>query len=173
MKQLTLISSVIFLFLLNSCSNSIIQIGKVNMISNRNISPNQDYSLIKSYAGITTSELRRTKNETIEEAVDATVKSVPGGEFLMNVKIYQVNKEYFAVEGDVWGNETQEFQGFKIGDKVQWTDLFKTKTGVIVSLVSNIECMVQTEGESTAVRVKYEKLTKVSNPPSSRSVSLR
>jgi hypothetical protein len=88
-----------------SCT-SVRQIGKVNMVSTRNIDPNLDYSLISTYSGGSKRELKKSRAKSIEDAIDQTVKKVPGGEFAMNVKIYtvrKINREYIAVEGDVWG----------------------------------------------------------------------
>ncbi len=79
------------------------QIGKLNMISNRNVDSRMDYVLIKNYVGGSKKELRRYKGSSIEEAIDKVVKVQPGGEFLKNVKLYLVKGKYFAVEGDVWG----------------------------------------------------------------------
>lgn len=79
------------------------EIGKLNMISNRNIDSKMDYVLIKNYVGGSRKELRNFKGESIEKAIDNVVKSTPGGEFLKNVKIYVVDSKYYAIEGDVWG----------------------------------------------------------------------
>lgn len=159
-------SLMIVVILLSYCSCSkttIKQIGKVNMISNRNVNSEFNYKPIKTYAGMSNKELKRVKNETIEEAIDQTVKSVPGGEFIMNAKIYQINGEYFAVEGDVWGLEIKEYRGFKVGDRVQWKANFKTRIGVITSLLNDIECMVKEDGESNSTKIEYEKLNKIEN----------
>ncbi|MBI3503060.1 MAG: hypothetical protein HY063_14835 [Bacteroidetes bacterium] len=52
------------------------------------------------------------RNESIQQAVDAVVKKVDGGEYLMNAKIWLIirsgggfvpDRYYYAVEGDVWG----------------------------------------------------------------------
>lgn len=160
-KNLMFLTISILIF---GCSKSTIKlIGKVNMISNRNVNTEFNYMPIKTYAGMSKNELKRIKNESIEEAVDQTVKSVPGGEFIMNAKIYQINGEYFAVEGDVWGNEIGEFRGFKVGNRVRWKSNFKTKTGIITSLLNNVECMVKEDGESGSTKIEYDKLDKIGN----------
>ena len=79
------------------------EIGKLNMISNRNVDSKMDYVLIKNYAGSSKKELKRNKDVSIEKAIDKVVKATPGGEFLKNVRIYIVDGKYYAVEGDVWG----------------------------------------------------------------------
>lgn len=88
--------------LMGSCM-SVKQIGKLNMISNRNVDSKMEYANLKNYAGGSRKELKRLKAPTLEGAIDNVVKKVPGGEFLKNVKIYVINSKYFAVEGDVWG----------------------------------------------------------------------
>jgi hypothetical protein len=96
--------AILFITIMASCG-SVKQIGKVNMISNRNIERNLDYKPLLNYAGGSNRELRKSRAKTIEQAIDQTVKKVPGGEFLMNVKIYFVKGKYYAAEGDVWGNK--------------------------------------------------------------------
>lgn len=88
--------------LMGSCMN-VKQIGKLNMISNRNIDSKMDYANLNNYAGGSKKELRKLKSKTLEGAIDNVVKKTTGGEFLKNVKIYVINSKYFAVEGDVWG----------------------------------------------------------------------
>jgi len=149
------------IFLTTSCKTPILQIGKVNMISNRNVDTRFEYEQLRSYVGLSKKELKKSRNESIEEAVDRTVKSVPGGEFMMNAKLYQVNGAYYAVEGDVWGNSKEEMKGFETGDLVQWTNNLITKKGRISGLVNSEECMVKEEGEGKSVMVKYSKLVKV------------
>ena len=115
--------------MISSCA-TVIQLGKLNMISNRNIESKMDYVLIKNYAGGLPKEikksLKKTKATTLDAAVDETVKNVAGGEFLKNVKLYGVVKKkqmYLLVEGDVWGvSGNESFRGFKVGDTVQWKE---------------------------------------------------
>lgn len=94
--------------LLVSCSSSVVvnKLGKVNMLSNRNVDSKSDYVALRNYMGMSEKEIKQTKSTSIEDAIDVTVKNTPGGEFLKNVKMYQVirdQKYYYAVEGDVWG----------------------------------------------------------------------
>ena len=77
-------------FLASCGSTTLKQVGKVNMISNRNVDPKLDYSLLSSYSGGSQRELKKSKAITIEDAVDQTVRKVPGGEFLMNTKLFKV-----------------------------------------------------------------------------------
>ena len=92
---------------LYSCA-TITQIGDLNMISKRNIDSDFNYELLSTYAGGSKKELKKSKAVNIEEAVDQTVRKIAGGEFVMNAKIYKIEKQsntYFAVEGDVWGKK--------------------------------------------------------------------
>ncbi|MES2287600.1 MAG: hypothetical protein V4547_18035 [Bacteroidota bacterium] len=102
MKKIGVAVIVMLSMLITSCMSTK-QIGKLNMISNRNVDSKMDYKLIKNYVGGSRKELRRYKGKSLEEAIDNVVKATPGGEFLKNVKIYIVNSKYYAVEGDIWG----------------------------------------------------------------------
>lgn len=164
MKKITYI--LLFAVLLTACT-SVKQIGKVNMISTRNVDPNLKYQVITTYSGGSKRELKKSKSTSIEDAIDQTVKKVPGGEFLMNCKIYLVNSKYIAVEGDVWGNPTQQtHRGFKVGDKVTWKkkDIIngtKFLTGTISALKNDKTCYVKVDGESDkTVELSYDDITK-------------
>lgn len=135
------------------------------MISNRNIDPTLDYQVLATYSGGSNKELNRTTAKSVEDAIEQTVRKVPGGEFLMNAKIYIVNGEYFAVEGDVWGSPTQpSFRGFKISDKVTWKSFGKRFTGVISALKDDISCLVRVDNEpDKTVELSYDKITKMGN----------
>jgi len=103
--------------LLYSCRGQKIvlkKVGECNMISRRNVDPAANkYVRLTTYTGGGEKELKKSTAEDLDMAIDATVKSVSGGEFLMNVRVYQVlhlprNKKKeayttYAVEGDVWG----------------------------------------------------------------------
>ena len=153
---------VILLFsLLASCTASK-QIGSINMISNRNIESNAEYVLIRNYMGASKQEIRKSKAQTVEDAVDQVVRSVPGGEFLKNVKIYLTSNKYLAVEGDVWGITGDiNFRGFKIGDRVKWTKLLKNYTGVIIDLKNDKVCTIRTDPDQSIVEIEYEQLTRI------------
>ena len=154
--------------MISSCA-TVIQLGKLNMLSNRNIESKIDYVLVKNYAGGSPKEikksLRKTKATTLDVAVDETVKNVAGGEFLKNVKIYGVVKKkqmYLLVEGDVWGiSGNESFRGFKVGDTVQWKDFTVTKKGIITGLTDSEKCMVKEEGKENSQSLKYTSITKV------------
>jgi PBP1b-binding outer membrane lipoprotein LpoB len=66
-------------------------IGQVNMISTRNVDMSRKYEPLSSYSGGSQEELKETRANSIEMAVNNTVQKIPGGEFIMNAKIYMVN----------------------------------------------------------------------------------
>ena len=148
---------------------SVVQLGKLNMISNRNIESKADYVLLKNYAGGDLKEikkaLKKTRATTLDQAVDETVRNVAGGEFLKNVKVYGVKKKekmYLFVEGDVWGfAENISYRGYKVGDTVQWKDITGTHKGKITGLTDAEKCMVKEEGKENSESMKYSSLTKV------------
>jgi len=145
---------------LSSCV-SVKQIGTLNMMSQRNVDPNvANYQLLSSYSGGDKKELKKSKALLVEEAVNQTVKKIPGGEFLMNVKLYQVKGNRFAVEGDVWGVKTDvTYRGFKIGDKVMWKAGGDIKEGVVKSLIDDKTCYVVTK-DGNIVEKKYTEISK-------------
>ena len=157
MKNFTFL---LFVILLTSCMQ-VKQIGKVNMISNRNVDPNLKYSLITTYSGGSDRELKKSRAKTIEDALDATVRKVPGGEFLMNAKIYLVNGQFMAVEGDVWGSAThQSYKGFKVGDRVTWKKLGKFYNGTITALKDDKTCLIEDDTSDKTIEQSYDDITK-------------
>ncbi len=82
-------------------------------------------------------EITTYKAAKLDEAVDNLVKTVLGGEYLQNVRIFtvvQVEKSssdgtpsnwqtYYIATGDVWGikNEKNDIKGFKVGDHIVFT----------------------------------------------------
>lgn len=156
-KYLLLLGIAIILFV-TACT-TINEIGKINMISNRNIDPNLKYQLISTYSGSSREEVKSSKAKNIEEAIDQTVKKVPGGEFLMNVKLFQIDKIYFAAVGDVWGVANNiAIRGFQTGNKVTWKRMGVFISGVISALKDDNTCFVKTGNET--YEVKYTELTK-------------
>ena len=146
---------------------SVEQIGKVNMISNRNVDPQLKYQVLTTYSGGTSKEFKKSRATSIEDAVDQTVRKVPGGEFVMNAKIYLVKGKYIAVEGDVWGNLAQQsYRGFKVGDTVTWKSKSVTKgtkylTGKISTLKDDKSCLVKVDDETgKIIELEYDEITK-------------
>ncbi len=127
---------------------------------------------ITTYSGASEKELKKSKALSIEDAVDKTVRKIPGGEFLMNVKIYSIihskDEQYFAVEGDVWG-KTATYRGFKIGDRVMWKNklapaILKSKknflTGIVKGFRDDKTCLVKQDGKEVIIEILYDDLIK-------------
>lgn len=165
MQKLSTLNFTLLIFLLSallitSCV-TVQQVGKLNMIANRNVDSSLDYKPISTYSGAEFRNLRYTRATSIEEAVDQTVRNTPGGEFLMNVKIYLVNGRYFAVEGDVWGRTDDiVYKGFQVGDTVSWKSGREYISGVITSLKDGFRCLVELDS-GVIKEVQYSELTKI------------
>ena len=150
--------ALIVITAVSSCT-SVKQVGKVNMISNRNVDPKLDYNVISTYSGGSTRELKKTRAITIEDAIDQTVKKIPGGEFLMNAKLYVVNNKYYAAEGDVWGVKTNiAYRGFKVGDKVIVDKVFNS-VATIKALKDDKTCFIE-RSNGVIEEVKYDRISK-------------
>lgn len=94
---------------LNSCV-SVKEIGRLNVVSVRNIDPNAKYVMVQKNVEYSRREFHKIRTESLEDAVDAVVKKAAGGEYLMNAKISLIIHDglfgyttYYAVEGDVYG----------------------------------------------------------------------
>ena len=115
MKQIFLnLSYSCFLSVLFSCKGaiSVTPAGSLNSVSTRNIDASKKYEPLKTYAGVSSSEIEeaitRSKNgrikkrnpiykeimkykgKSINEGVDNVVKSQVGGEYLMNTRLFLV-----------------------------------------------------------------------------------
>lgn len=158
-----------------SASVSVKQIGKVNMISMRNFDNSVKYEPLATYFGGSQSEIEKSQAKTIEEAIEQTVRKVPGGEFIMNAKIYAVGDSRFAVEGDVWGNPLYVgIRGFKVGDRVTWSKNGSGSgnftTGTINALKDDKTCLIQVDSKANEiVEVNYDRLSKAVNLPAQDS----
>ncbi len=133
--------------------------GELTMVATRNVETKEDYLKLKTYAGIDRSqidnaiatskggkinkkspvykEINTYKAKNLQESVDAVVKSVVGGEFLKNAKMYSVIQMvksnipgqalvptyFYMASGDVWGTKTEDdnIKGFKKGDQIVFT----------------------------------------------------
>ena len=155
---------ILIVILFSACAPTVTEIGTINMISTRNIETDFNYSQISSYKGASEREIKKTKSTTIQDAVNEVVRREPGGEFLMNVKLYSVERSgsyYYAVEGDVWGGqESVNYRGFKLGDRVIWSVRKNMKTGVIKSLKNNTECLVLVDDSDKIIEISYDKISK-------------
>ena len=156
--------------LLTSCV-SIKQIAHLNVASTRNVVFNggTQYALLATYAGDTKSEIKKSKATSIQDAINATLRRYPGGEFMTNVKIWAVAKGgdyYFAVSGDVYGiakdngKVERSYRGFEIGDNVIWEEpKGQFNRGTIETFIDDENCMVRREN-GKPVKVKFVKLSK-------------
>lgn len=156
--------------LLTSCV-SIKEIADLNVVSTRNVVFNGStrYARLATYAGESKKELKKSKAKTIEDAVNATIRQYPGGEFMSNVKVWVVTKggvSHYAVSGDIYGLVKEDVEiershrGFEIGDAVVWEEpVGQFKKGTIETLVDNETCIVRRE-DGKLVKVKYTKLSK-------------
>jgi hypothetical protein len=167
MKKLLLSVLVLTcLGLITSCM-SVREIGDLNMISTRNVDSKADYVLLRNYMGGTKKELKRSKAKSLDNAIDNVVKQTPGGEFVKNAKMYLVKKKfsksiYYAVEGDIWGLQSgQNFRGFALGSKVQYTSNLKKCVGVITDLTNDKVCQVKNDETGKVTTEKYSELKKV------------
>lgn len=171
MKFISILNLLIFvLFFTSGCSTSITKIGTLNMISHRNVDPSLDYRLVSSYSGGNEKELKKSRAENLEDAIEQMVKKVPGGEFLMNVKVYEIKDKYFAVEGDVWGKaDNVSYRGFTLGDRVVCKDKKLLKKldlkndivyGTISGLIDDVEVYVKLDDIDRTIRLPYDKITK-------------
>lgn len=162
---------IVCLFISACKTTEVKLIGNVNMISNRNVNPNMNYKLISSYSGGSKKELKESRSLSIEDAIEKTVRKIPGGEFLVNAKVYQIAGKYYAAEGDVWGEKASElsYRGFKVGDKVIFKDKSLLKKfdlkadygyGEIVSLKDDKTCYVKLEDNDRTVELSYDRISK-------------
>ena len=98
----------------------------------------------------------------MQDAMDQTIREIPGGVFLMNATFYLVKGKYFAVEGDVWGiKQNADYKGFKIGDKVMWKTVTGYKRGVLEAIKDSENCVVIDEETQHRKTIKYVKLMRV------------
>lgn len=114
MKNLFIGIALIASITMTSCVG-IQEVGRLNMVSCRNIETQVKYSLLKKNVEYTNKEVKKLRSTSIQQAVDEVVKKVDGGEYLMNAKIWLIVRTipyskpiyYYAVEGDVWGIPTK------------------------------------------------------------------
>ncbi|MEN9610986.1 MAG: hypothetical protein RLZZ628_1800 [Bacteroidota bacterium] len=161
MRQLTIL--FISTLLMTSCAQSVRQVGTINMMSTRNVDANLKYRPLSSYIGGSNTELKKSRAKTMEDAITQTVKRVPGGEFLMNIKVYMIKNQYFAVEGDVWGSAEApiSYRGFKVGDRIAWKKSDKILNGTIQALKDDKTCYIKQDAEIEKSKEKGKDKVKV------------
>ncbi len=129
------------------------------MISSKNVGDLEDYELVAAYARGNQKKITKSKAKTLEEALEQTVREVPGSVFLMNAKIYMIKKKYFAIEGDVWGlKQNANYKGFKVGDYVMWKTVTGYKKGTVEAIKNSEECVVIEDGSMHRTTIKFVKL---------------
>lgn len=154
---------IISLFLFSACIH-VRQIGELNMVSNRNIETSEDYVLIATYKGAAKNDLKKATAVNLQQAVDNTVKGVPGGEYLMNVRVFLVTNRRgryrYAVEGDVWGKSGEiRHKGIAVGDKVTMKKAGKYKDATVVTLIDANHCLIEFD-DGKRKEVEYEEILK-------------
>ena len=140
------------------------QIADLNIVSVRNIDSNAEYTRLTTYSGGTKRELKKSRAESVNDAIAQTLRKVDGGEYLMNAKIYIVQhfaKQYFAVEGDVWGISSNEWRGFKIGDAVTYTYGGVYYNGTVIGFKKQKnEMIIRPDKAKVTIDVKAENVYK-------------
>jgi hypothetical protein len=103
-------------------------IGQVNMISTRNVDMSRKYEPLSTYAGGSEEEMKEANAKNIEEGVNATVRKIPGGEFIMNAKIYMV--DLFDVKKIAQKTIVQKSNGKVVSEKIgEWRVVSKNEAG--------------------------------------------
>src|SRR5258705_7810372 len=172
LQTLILITSSIYL---TSCS-SWIQLGSFTLVATRNFESKTEYKelrrAVEGYDNgktITSNNhggIDVTHNGHITAAIEDAVRSVPGGEFMKNVEIFNKGGR-IKVIGDVWGlaeNSSKNPFGydFNIGDKVMFKSYGDILKGQVVG-VDPKEARVKyydSRGREQIDNVAYNKLTK-------------
>lgn len=178
MKKRIFLCAAMAVFFMAGCSVESQLVGEVNMISTRNYDQSAQYQRLTTYSGASKGQMRKSRSQSIGDAVNQTVKEVPGGEYIMNAKIYAVRNTkakkgdplfYYVVEGDVWGipmagvnYQDGGYQGFSLGDIVGWNFGGRMKKGKIIALKDSEKCVVEDEkGHNNTIA--YDKLMRLQN----------
>ena len=173
MKKNIIIPTIMLLSVasLQSCYH---RIGKLVVVSTRNMDSKTDYILLEKDV---TGKAKTKNQEALEGAIDKAVKKHPTGEFMKNV-IIEVNAsgKKIRVKGDVWGTvpigknsekvdksvtkTVNAVVEFKIGDKVTYKNAMgKLIEGTIVG--TNQSTAVVEFDDKSKKEITYEKLTKI------------
>ena len=152
------------------------RIGDFNMVSTRNIDMDQSYVLIDAH------QVGRANSGemSLEVAIDNMVKHTPGGEFVMNAKIYvKQNGKKIKVEADIWGIPEPQTKtattDLAVGDWVSWpAELGRFKQGEIIGLGADgalIRISTETaltfrvhDQKERTVQKPFEHLTRITTP---------
>lgn len=156
-KANLIIVLIAFAATIYSCTSyQVYSAGDLSLAATRNIDKSVDYKQLKAYVGISKTDLEAAKSSTksgiikkknpivkeinaykgkyLQDAIDNVVKSVPGGEYLYNLRLYtvvEIVKGFYkttytynyVASGDVWGVDdgNANIKGFHNGDKVVFT----------------------------------------------------
>ena len=178
MKTTKILIGIVAITLSFTSCFTVKQIGQLTMISNRNIDHNQNYELLRGYVGSTDAERKKSRATTLQQAIDEAVQKVPGGEYMMNVRMYEIlygkKRQYYSVDGDVWGikqNSSEQtsaaggtYYSFKEGDNVTWKKGSKYYTGVIISMKDKKKCLIKTDQTGDVINEDYEDISKIATP---------
>ena len=88
------------------------------MLSDKHIDSKSTYEKLAVNVGIGKKEIKKSKADNIETAINQVIAKIPGAEYLTNVKIYAVRGNYLAVSGDAWGKDGKNLISPKTGEKV-------------------------------------------------------
>lgn len=166
MKKIVLfVFGALCLSSLSSCKLALI--GSLTTISTRSVNDDLDYCLVASDVNSTKKEQKRKANraENLDRAMDLALRSVPGGEFMKNARIYKAKwptKRPYVISGDVWGycdRTLNEHKGFTVGDNVIWREGVTYKRGKIAAYKSHDKCIVESE-EGDLRTVRYTDLSR-------------
>lgn len=89
--------------LLTSCAGTYQAVGKVGMLAPDRVENGVNYQPLATNTGSSKKVITASKAQTVSQAVQQVINTVPGGKYMTNVTVYVVDGGYIAVKGDVWG----------------------------------------------------------------------
>jgi hypothetical protein len=104
-----LICYIMIGILATSCAGTYKEIGELGMLADHKVNEEQHYKQLTTASGSNKKVIRKSKACSMQAAIDKVISKVPGGEYITNVKVYTVKKQYLAVSGDVWGKDDLPF----------------------------------------------------------------
>ena len=108
------------------------EVGRLNILSDRQVDANVKYQKLAIGAGSTKKEIKRSEALNVQQAIDRILDQVPGGAYLTNVKIYVVKGDYIAVTGDVWGKVEEK----QVSNTSKTASITKTDTSNQINIDS-------------------------------------
>jgi hypothetical protein len=165
MKNLRTTAALFALLSLTGCWT---KLGDLTTVSNRNIDSGTNYVELARYVEGRGKQLKHKKQGALEMAIDNTVKSIPGGEFLKNATIRMTPRgRYIRIVGDVWGipgvltEAQQKAAKFNIGDNVSWNNAGNFMKGTITGKDEDKAMVKYIDGKGVEQlnRIDYDRLT--------------